>query len=72
MKLNHEIIDAGWDETNAVWNIRVKNLITNEVFVDQAEILINGGGVLKQVTPRIESYVANRLTDLQQLEVAGD
>lgn len=62
MKLNHEIIDAGWDEANAVWNIRVKNLITNEVFVDQAEILINGGGVLKQVTPRKESHLAVRLT----------
>ncbi|KAH0844043.1 hypothetical protein FOPE_08936 [Fonsecaea pedrosoi] len=47
MKLNHEIIDATWDEDLGVWNVQVKNLITNEVFVDQAEILINGGGVLK-------------------------
>ncbi|OAL32860.1 hypothetical protein AYO20_07651 [Fonsecaea nubica] len=46
MKLNHEIIDATWDEDLGVWNVQVKNLITNEVFVDQAEILINGGGVL--------------------------
>ncbi|KIW78333.1 hypothetical protein Z517_08168 [Fonsecaea pedrosoi CBS 271.37] len=46
MKLNHEIINATWDEDLGVWNVQVKNLITNEVFVDQAEILINGGGVL--------------------------
>ncbi|KAL6248698.1 hypothetical protein RBB50_004953 [Rhinocladiella similis] len=46
MKLNHEIIDANWDEDSATWSVQVQNLITNEVFVDQAEILINGGGVL--------------------------
>lgn len=47
MKLNHEIIDANWDEDSSTWSVQVQNLITNEVFVDQAEILINGGGVLK-------------------------
>ncbi|KAK5052671.1 hypothetical protein LTR84_002536 [Exophiala bonariae] len=46
MKLKHEIIDASWDEDNAKWKVRIKNLVTDEVFVDQADIFINGGGVL--------------------------
>ncbi|KAF2652919.1 cyclohexanone monooxygenase [Lophiostoma macrostomum CBS 122681] len=46
MKLNHEITQASWDETAGVWNVTVKNLLTGDVFVDTAEILINGSGVL--------------------------
>ncbi|OQV05521.1 hypothetical protein CLAIMM_10248 [Cladophialophora immunda] len=46
MRLNHEVVGASWDEDQGTWKVRVKNLKTNEVIVDQAEILINGGGVL--------------------------
>jgi cation diffusion facilitator CzcD-associated flavoprotein CzcO len=47
MKLNHEVISAEWIEEKALWSVKVKNLQDNTVFVDQAQILINGGGVLK-------------------------
>ena len=47
MKLNHEIIGAEWDEDGGVWHVKVKNIQTNSVFVDQAQVIINGGGVLK-------------------------
>ena len=47
MKLNHEIIHASWSEDAAKWVLKVKNLLTGDVFLDEAEILINGGGVLK-------------------------
>ncbi len=47
MKLSHQVIGAEWDEEKALWQVKVKDLVANKVFVDQAEILINGGGVLK-------------------------
>lgn len=49
MKLNHQVLQAVWDEASGVWNVTVKNLLTGETFVDQAEVLVNGSGVLKYV-----------------------
>lgn len=49
MKLNHEVTRAVWDEDSGVWKVSVKNLLTGEAFVDSAEILVNGSGVLKYV-----------------------
>ncbi|CAH0020174.1 unnamed protein product [Clonostachys rhizophaga] len=46
MKLNHEVTRAVWDEDSGVWKVSVKNLLTGEEFVDSAEILVNGSGVL--------------------------
>ncbi|KAH8890173.1 FAD/NAD(P)-binding domain-containing protein [Thozetella sp. PMI_491] len=46
MKLNHEVTHAAWDDASGVWNVSVKNLLTGETFVDTAEILVNGSGVL--------------------------
>jgi cation diffusion facilitator CzcD-associated flavoprotein CzcO len=47
MKLNHQVVGAEWDEGAGAWNVKITNLLTNETFIDQAEVLINGGGVLK-------------------------
>ena len=47
MKLNHEITGAYWDEGKGVWEVHVKNLISGATFIDTAEILINGSGLLK-------------------------
>jgi cation diffusion facilitator CzcD-associated flavoprotein CzcO len=45
--LNHRVTGASWDQDTGIWNVEVSNLLTNETFVDQAEVIINGGGVLK-------------------------
>lgn len=47
MKLKHQVLGAEWDDERGVWDVTVKDLTTGNTFVDTAEILINGTGVLK-------------------------
>lgn len=47
MKLRHEVIGADWDDDKGVWNVKIKDSVTGSVFIDTAEILINGAGILK-------------------------
>jgi cation diffusion facilitator CzcD-associated flavoprotein CzcO len=47
MTLNHEVTGAYWDETKGVWEVHLKNLLNGTTFVDTAEVLINGTGLLK-------------------------
>ena len=47
MRLRHQVCGADWDAEEAVWKVTVKDLSTNETFIDTAEILVNGSGVLK-------------------------
>lgn len=47
MTLSHEVTGAYWDEGKGVWEVHVKNLKDETTFVDTAEILINGSGLLK-------------------------
>lgn len=47
MKLNHEIVGAEWNEKDGLWEVEVKDLLCGSTFIDKAEVLINGGGVLK-------------------------
>jgi len=47
MTLNHEVTGAYWDNEKGVWEVHVKNLLNGTTFVDTAEILINGSGLLK-------------------------
>lgn len=56
-KLSHEVIGAYWMEEKGVWEVHIKNLVNGGVFIDRAEILINGSGVLKFVyyPPRINA-----------------
>ena len=47
MKLQHEVRSAVWDGKEGQWQVEIKNLVTGSVFTDRAEVLINGGGILK-------------------------
>lgn len=47
MKLNHEVKSANWDDESATWTVEVENLSTGEIITDEAEVLINGTGILK-------------------------
>jgi cation diffusion facilitator CzcD-associated flavoprotein CzcO len=47
MKLRHEVVHAAWNDEQGVWEVSVKNLETGATFVDRAEVLVNGSGVLK-------------------------
>jgi cation diffusion facilitator CzcD-associated flavoprotein CzcO len=47
VKLRHEIIGAFWNEEEGLWHVQVRRIETGEEFEDTAEILINGGGILK-------------------------
>lgn len=47
VKLSHQIIHAEWNEDNAQWLLRVKNLQTGDVFDDHCNFLLNAGGILK-------------------------
>lgn len=50
IKLNHKIVGAYWNEEEALWHVQVQKL-DGTVFEDTCNVLINGGGVLKQVIP---------------------
>lgn len=47
MKLSHEVIRADWNDNDGLWHVQVKDLLSGTIFVDKAEVFINGGGVLK-------------------------
>lgn len=51
MKLNHEVVGATWDDEKGVWQVMVKDLVRGVTFLDTAEVLINGMGVLKYANP---------------------
>ena len=48
-KFRHKVTAAEWNDAKQIWEVQVKDLQTGRVFVDTAEILINGGGPLRQV-----------------------
>ncbi|KAK7427365.1 hypothetical protein QQZ08_006134 [Neonectria magnoliae] len=45
-KFNHKIIGAEWNEEKGVWRGEVQDLQTGTTFIDEAEVLLNGGGSL--------------------------
>lgn len=47
VKLSHQIVHAEWNEDDAQWLLRVKNLQTGDVFDDHCNFLLNAGGILK-------------------------
>lgn len=49
IKLSHQVLAARWDEEQARWNVRIRNLQTGQEFDDSADFLINGCGILKYV-----------------------
>jgi cation diffusion facilitator CzcD-associated flavoprotein CzcO len=46
IKLRHRIERVEWDNKDAVWRFKVRNLETDELIDDAAEYFINAGGVL--------------------------
>lgn len=47
MKLRHAVKGAYWDEKAGQWEVHVEDLTNGTTFVDRAEVLINGSGLLK-------------------------
>ena len=47
MRFRHEVVGASWDSDKGVWDVKIKNIETGGIFIDSAEVLINGGGILK-------------------------
>ncbi|KAH8692574.1 hypothetical protein BGW36DRAFT_399412 [Talaromyces proteolyticus] len=45
-KLRHQVVGAYWDDGKGVWDVHVKDLSSGQIFIDSAEIFINGGGIL--------------------------
>ena len=49
VQLNCRVRSASWDESQGRWHVEIQNTKLNEVFIDEAEVLINAGGFLKCV-----------------------
>lgn len=47
IRLKHKVSGAKWDEQTGLWSVDILNEETGEIIHDQAEILINGTGILK-------------------------
>ncbi|KAH7084374.1 hypothetical protein FB567DRAFT_498334 [Paraphoma chrysanthemicola] len=45
-KFRHEVVGLEWDEERQIWKVDVLNLETGEKSVDEANVVINGGGPL--------------------------
>ncbi|KAH7072085.1 hypothetical protein BKA63DRAFT_605008 [Paraphoma chrysanthemicola] len=45
-KFRHEVVGLEWDEDRQIWRVDVLNLETGEKSVDEANVVINGGGPL--------------------------
>ena len=45
VQLRSKVLEAIWDEGLAKWKIKVES--TNGIIEDEADILINGSGILK-------------------------
>lgn len=48
VKLRHKVVSASWSDIRSKWAITVLNLDTGDQFEDEADFIINGGGVLNK------------------------
>ncbi|KAL2831028.1 putative dimethylaniline monooxygenase [Aspergillus pseudoustus] len=46
MKLEHRVEGAYWDGERGKWEVHVRDLREDTVFVDECDVFINGGGIL--------------------------
>lgn len=46
IKLRHQVEGCHWDDKTAKWNVTVKNLVTEEIIHDQADVVISARGNL--------------------------
>jgi len=56
IKYNHSIKSAVWDESKAKWQVTIEKSPQRLTFVDEVDIFINAGGVLKYVSRRTIEY----------------
>lgn len=47
IKTNHRVTAAKWNESQGSWELRVHNSETDQEFVDHANFLVDGTGILK-------------------------
>lgn len=48
IKLSHQVEECVWDDGEKKWQIKVKNLVTGEIFTDSAHVLITARGQLSE------------------------
>ncbi|KAK1777332.1 hypothetical protein QBC45DRAFT_417018 [Copromyces sp. CBS 386.78] len=48
IKLSHQVEECVWDGEEKKWQIKVRNLVTGEVFTDSAHVLITARGQLSE------------------------
>ncbi|KAF5854531.1 hypothetical protein GGP41_007336 [Bipolaris sorokiniana] len=60
VKLSSEVIGARWDDHEALWHVKVQNLVTRDALDRTAHVLVNAGGILNSwrfpPIPRIRSF----------------
>jgi cation diffusion facilitator CzcD-associated flavoprotein CzcO len=44
MKLNTKVVEARWNEEEAIWKLKLEDQVTKEVWEDWSHILVNGTG----------------------------
>ncbi|KAF9784887.1 hypothetical protein IL306_006066, partial [Fusarium sp. DS 682] len=55
IKVSHKVEHASWDEELKKWNVTVRDLKTNSVFQDTADVVISAEGQLNQISwPKID------------------
>lgn len=60
IKLQHQVTDAKWDESQGLWHVTIADLKTGNTIQKSAQILLNAGGILNAwrfpPIPGIESF----------------
>ena len=51
VELGHEIVEARWIEERGQWKLTVKKLDDGQQFIEYADLLLSGQGVLVYVNP---------------------
>lgn len=46
VKLRHQVVHAGWHESEGTWKLRIKDLATDSIFEDWCHFMISGSGIL--------------------------
>lgn len=47
IKLQHEVVEAIWNEKDGLWMLKMRDRSTGAIVEDQCHFLVNGGGFLK-------------------------
>ena len=47
MSLKHLVTGAYWDDDSGLWEVHIEDMRSGAKFIDHADVLINGSGLLK-------------------------